>query len=114
MEDLQLERLQKTVRNVYDKVPYYRNKMDETGIKPEDIKSLKDLSKLPFTTKQDMRDTYPFGLFTVSRKQLLRVHASSGTTGKPHVVGYTKRDLEIWSACVARLTGGGGGRRSVG
>ena len=108
MEALQLERLQETVKRVYEKVPYYRNKMDEVGIKPSDITSLKDLSKLPFTTKQDMRDTYPFGLFTVPRKDLLRVHASSGTTGKPTVVGYTKKDLEIWSECVARLAVAGG------
>lgn len=108
MEALQLERLQKTVKRVYEKVPYYRAKMDEVHIKPEDIKSLSDLQKLPFTTKQDMRDTYPFGLFAVPRKELRRVHASSGTTGKPTVVGYTQNDLNMWSECVARVAVAGG------
>lgn len=107
-EALQLERLKTTVKRVYEKVPYYRAKMDEIHIKPEDIKCLADLSKLPFTTKQDMRDTYPFGLFAVEKKELRRVHASSGTTGKPTVVGYTNKDLEIWSECVARLAVAGG------
>lgn len=108
IEAIQLERLQLTVKRVYEKVPYYRAKMDEIHRKPEDINSLSDLSKLPFTTKQDMRNTYPFGLFSVPKKELLRIHASSGTTGKPTVVGYTQNDLNVWSECVARLAVAGG------
>ena len=108
MEALQLARLQETVQRVYDKVPYYRAKMDEKGVKPQDIKTLADLSKLPFTTKQDMRDTYPFGLFAVPQDEIVRIHASSGTTGKPTVVGYTRGDLETWTDCVARIACMGG------
>ena len=108
MEALQLARLQETVARVYEKVPYYRNKMDEAGVKPQDVKCLADLAKLPFTTKQDMRDTYPFGLFAVPREELVRIHASSGTTGKPTVVGYTRTDLETWTDCVARIACMGG------
>ena len=81
IEKIQLERLQETVKRVYEKVPPYRKKMEEAGVKPEDIKTLKDLAKLPFTTKADLRDNYPFGLFAVPKKDLVRVHASSGTTG---------------------------------
>ena len=103
MEALQLCRLKDTVRRVYEHVPAYRAKMDAAGVKPEDIKSLADLKELPFTTKQDMRDNYPYGLFAVPRKKLRRIHASSGTTGKPTVVGYTSADLEVWRECVARL-----------
>ncbi len=108
MESLQLARLQETVQRVYEKVPYYRAKMDEEGVKPQDIKTLADLSKLPFTTKQDMRDTYPFGLFAVPKDELVRIHASSGTTGKPTVVGYTRGDLETWTDCVSRIACMGG------
>ena len=108
IEKLQLERLQETVARVYEKVPYYRAKMDEMGVKPQDIQSLADLQKLPFTTKQDMRDTYPFGLFAVPQDELVRIHASSGTTGKPTVVGYTRGDLETWTDCVARIACMGG------
>lgn len=108
IEKLQLERLQETVARVYKKVPYYRAKMDEMGVKPQDIQSLADLQKLPFTTKQDMRDTYPFGLFAVPQDELVRIHASSGTTGKPTVVGYTRGDLETWTDCVARIACMGG------
>ena len=108
MEALQLSRLQETVARVYEKVPYYRAKMDEQGVKPQDIKALKDLSKLPFTTKQDMRDTYPFGLFAVPKDELVRIHASSGTTGKPTVVGYTRGDLDTWTDCVSRIACMGG------
>ncbi|MBQ8825801.1 MAG: phenylacetate--CoA ligase, partial [Oscillospiraceae bacterium] len=108
IEAIQLDKLQKVVARVYEKVPYYKNKMDEAGIKPEDVKTLDDLKKLPFTTKQDMRDTYPFGLFAVDKSELERIHASSGTTGKPTVVGYTKNDLDVWSECVARLAVMGG------
>ncbi|MBR2622639.1 MAG: phenylacetate--CoA ligase [Clostridia bacterium] len=108
MEALQLSRLQETVARVYEKVPYYRAKMDEKGVKPQDIKTLADLAKLPFTTKQDMRDTYPFGLFAVPKDQLVRIHASSGTTGKPTVVGYTRGDLDTWTDCVSRIACMGG------
>ncbi len=108
IEELQLARLQETVCRVYEKVPAYAKKMDEAGVKPEDIKSLSDLGKLPFVTKQDMRDNYPFGLFAVDRDELVRIHASSGTTGKPTVVGYTKGDLDVWTQCVSRIACMGG------
>lgn len=108
IEQLQLERLQETVNRVYAKVPAYAKKMDEANVKPEDIKSLSDLAKLPFVTKQDMRDTYPFGLFAVDKDDLVRIHASSGTTGKPTVVGYTQKDLETWTECVSRIACMGG------
>lgn len=97
------------VKRVYENVPLYRQRLDEAGIKPEDIKSVKDLSKLPFTYKQDLRDTYPYGLFAIPMTDVVRVHASSGTTGKQTVVGYSKNDMEIWAKCVARaLTAAGG------
>ena len=108
IQELQLFRLKKTVQRVYEKVPAYRKKMDEIGIRPEHIKTLKDVGRLPFTTKQDMRDTYPFGLFAVGKDELKRIHASSGTTGKPTVVGYTDNDIEVWRECVARLACAGG------
>ncbi len=108
IEKIQLERLQETVKRVYEKVLPYRNKMIEAGVTPNDIRSLDDLKKLPFVTKQDMRDNYPFGLFAVEKKDLLRIHASSGTTGKPTVVGYTKNDMEVWTECVSRIAAMGG------
>ena len=108
MEKLQLERLKETVNRVYERVPAYRAKMDVCGIKPKDISSLADLSKLPFVTKQDLRDNYPFGLFAVPKEELLRIHASSGTTGKPTVVGYTKGDMDTWTECVSRIACAGG------
>ncbi len=108
IEEIQLARLKETVNRVYEKVAPYRSKMDAVGIKPEDIKSLKDLSKLPFVTKQDLRDNYPFGLFAVPKKDLVRIHASSGTTGKPTVVGYTREDLKMWTECVSRIACMGG------
>ncbi len=108
IEALQLERLKETVTRVYEKVAPYRKKMDDLGVKPEDIKTLKDLAKLPFVTKQDMRDNYPFGLFAVNKEDLVRIHASSGTTGKPTVVGYTKGDLDTWTECVSRIACMGG------
>ena len=108
IEKIQLERLKKTVKRVYEKVPAYRAKMEAAGVTTEDIVTLKDIQKLPFTTKQDMRDNYPYGLFTVPKKELRRIHASSGTTGKPTVVGYTDHDLDIWKECVARLAVAGG------
>ncbi|MBR5900539.1 MAG: phenylacetate--CoA ligase [Clostridia bacterium] len=108
IEKIQLERLQETVARVYDKVEYYRAKMNKAGVKPSDIKSLDDLKLLPFVTKQDMRDTYPFGLFAVPKNELVRIHASSGTTGKPTVVGYTQNDLDVWTECVSRIACMGG------
>ncbi len=99
---LQSFRLSQTVRRVYENVPCYREKMDKAGVKPEDIVSVKDLHKLPFTCKQDLRDTYPYGLFAVGMDKVVRLHASSGTTGKQIVVGYTKNDLHTWQECCAR------------
>lgn len=108
IEEIQLERLKETVNRVYEKVLPYREKMIKAGVKPEDIRSLKDLAKLPFVTKQDLRDNYPFGLLAVDKKDLIRVHASSGTTGKPTVVAYTKNDLKTWTECVSRIACMGG------
>ncbi len=108
IEAIQLARLQETVTRVYAKVPAYRAKMDAAGVKPEDIKTLKDLAKLPFVTKQDLRDNYPFGLFAVPKEELVRIHASSGTTGKPTVVGYTQNDMDMWTECVSRIACMGG------
>lgn len=102
LQALQLERLKDTVKRVYEAVPYFRKKMDEVGVKPEHIKTLKDIDKLPFTTKDDLRINYPFGLFAVPFEDVVRIHASSGTTGKPTVVGYTRKDLEIWAEVMAR------------
>lgn len=108
LEALQLERLQALVKRVYEKIPFYKESFDKAGITPEDIKSLADLTKLPFTVKQDMRDAYPFGLFAVPRKEVVRVHCSSGTTGTATVVGYTQKDLENWGDCFARALYGAG------
>ena len=102
MRALQSERLVKLVKYVYDNVEFYRDRMDEHGIKPEDIKSIDDIVKLPYTTKNDLRDTYPFGLFAAPHSDIVRIHASSGTTGKATVVGYTQKDIDDWSECVAR------------
>ncbi len=102
LQNLQSKRLVKLVDRVYHNVEYYRKKMQAVGIEPGDIRGIEDITKLPFTTKDDLRDTYPFGLFAVPMSQIVRVHASSGTTGKATVVGYTRRDIEIWSECVAR------------
>ena len=99
---LQLSRLKTTVDRVYHKVPHYKKKFDAAGVKPADLNSLADLARFPFTVKSDLRDNYPFGMFAVPREQLLRLHASSGTTGKPTVVGYTKGDLDTWADLMAR------------
>ena len=101
-EKLQLERLQKVVKRAYENVPYYKKRFDEVGIKPKDIKTLKDIEKLPFTSKSDLRDAYPFGMFAVPEDDIVEVHTSSGTTGKPTVSGYTKKDIEIWGEVMAR------------
>lgn len=106
--ELQLERLQYTVRYCYDNVPFYKKKLDDAGVSPEQIRSLDDIRRIPPTTKADLRDNYPFGLFAVPMRDIVRVHASSGTTGKPTVVGYTKHDLDLWSDCVARLCAAAG------
>jgi phenylacetate-CoA ligase len=102
LRHIQGERLRETVERVYFNVPYYRNMMQEAGLGPESIQSIDDLRKLPFTTKHDLRDNYPFGLFAVPMSEIVRVHASSGTTGKPTVVGYTRNDIAIWSEVMAR------------
>lgn len=102
MHDLQGKRLRKLVDLVYHKTPFYRNKMQEMDLSPDDIRSIDDIVKLPFTTKQDLRDNYPYGLMAASQTEIVRVHASSGTTGNPTVVGYTRRDLEIWKEVIAR------------
>lgn len=99
---IQSKRLVRTVENVFHNVEFYRKRMQSVGLEPGDIKGIEDLHKLPYTTKADLRDTYPFGLFAVPRSQIVRVHASSGTTGKATVVGYTRHDLEIWAECVSR------------
>ncbi len=103
MTALQNARLVKTVNRVYRNVEFYRKKMQNLGIEPGDIKGIEDLPKLPYTTKDDLRDNYPCGLFAVPETEVVRIHASSGTTGKPTVVGYSKRDIEIWQECVARV-----------
>lgn len=102
LKKLQGIRLHKTVAHVYHNAPFYRKKMQEMGITPDDIQSIDDIVKLPFTTKHDLRDNYPFGLCSVPMSQIVRIHASSGTTGKPTVVGYTRKDLSSWSECLAR------------
>ncbi len=102
LESIQLRRLRRLVARVYEKVEPYRRKMEAAGIKPEDIRTLADLQKLPFTYKDDLRDNYPFGLFTVPLEDIVRIHASSGTTGKSTVVGYTKKDIETWANLMAR------------
>ena len=103
LEKLQLERLQRTVERCYNRVPFYKQKMDELGVRPEDINSLKDISKLPFTTKYDLRENYPFKMFAEPMDRIVRLHASSGTTGKPVVAGYTAKDLDTWAELIARV-----------
>ena len=107
---LQLQRLRHTLEHAYENVPHYRRAFDEKGVHPSDLKSLADIAKFPFTTKKDLRDNYPFGLFAVPRQQVSRIHASSGTTGKPTVVGYTKNDIDTWAGLVARSIRAAGGR----
>lgn len=110
-EAIQLRRLQATAARVYAAVPFYRQKFDEAGITPADIQSLDDLKRLPFTTKQDLRDNYPFGMFSVPMDTVVRIHASSGTTGQPTVVGYTARDIQTWATIMARALSAGGATR---
>jgi phenylacetate-CoA ligase len=112
LEELQFKRLKETLQRIYDHVSFYRDKMKKQGVKPDDIRSLSDLKYLPFTTKEDLRENYPFGLFAVEMDEVVRIHASSGTTGKMTVVGYTKNDLKTWSEVMARsITSAGGGPR---
>jgi phenylacetate-CoA ligase len=110
LADLQLERLRQTLRHAYDHVPAYRKKFDEAGVGPQDCRSLSDLARFPFTTKADLREGYPFGMFAVPMPQVRRLHASSGTTGRPTVVGYTENDLSMWADVVARSIRAAGGR----
>ena len=107
---LQLERLKWSVRHAYEHVPHYRRSFDAAGVHPDDVHGLDDLARLPFTTKQDLRDNYPFGMFAVPRAQVVRIHASSGTTGRPTVVGYTAQDIDTWSTVMARSIRAAGGR----
>lgn len=114
MIEVQTERLINTVKRVYYNVPFYRNKMQKANIEPSDIKSLEDLKKLPFTNKQDLRDTYPYGMFAVPMSEIVRIHASSGTTGKQTVVGYTRKDLDTWAEVIARsLSSAGADKESI-
>jgi phenylacetate-CoA ligase len=108
LEAIQLRRLQSVVVRVYNTVPFYKKRFDEAGVKPDDIRTIDDLRKLPFTYKDDLRDNYPFGMFTVPMDNVVRIHASSGTTGKPTVVGYTARDIQTWSELMARTLMAGG------
>lgn len=112
MSALQSARLVKTVKHVYHNVEFYRKKMQAVGLEPGDIKGIEDISKLPYTTKADLRDNYPFGLFAVPQSEIVRVHASSGTTGKATVVGYTRKDIDIWAECVSRVLYMAGIRRN--
>ena len=108
LRKLQGERLQGLVKRAYDHVPFYRGLMQDKGVKPEDVRDIADISKLPFITKPDFREQYPFGMFAVPQREIVRIHASSGTTGKPTVVGYTRTDIENWAECAARSLGCGG------
>jgi len=108
MKEIQLARLKQVIRRVYERVPFYREKMDALGITPDDIRTLEDIQKMPFTVKNDLRDHYPYGLFAEPMENIVRLHASSGTTGKPIVAGYTKDDLANWAECIARLAAAAG------
>ncbi|MET0312036.1 MAG: phenylacetate--CoA ligase, partial [Burkholderiaceae bacterium] len=110
LRGLQLKRLRQTLRHAYMNSPVYRAKFDAAGVHPDDCRSLDDLAKFPFTTKADLRGAYPFGMFAVPREQCARIHASSGTTGKPTVVGYTRNDIETWSHVMARSIRASGAR----
>jgi len=108
MKQLQLTRLQQAVDRAYRNVPFYQKRLDEAGVRPEDIRSLADIARIPFTVKTDLRDTYPFGMFAAPLKDIVRFHSSSGTTGKPIVVGYTRNDMEMWTECCARVASAAG------
>lgn len=111
LEAIQLRRLQDTLQRVYATVPFYKKRFDEVGFKPSELKTLEDLRRVPFTTKQDLRDNYPYGLFAVPMENVVRIHASSGTTGKPTVVGYTARDIQTWATLMARSLAAAGATR---
>ncbi|WP_409199087.1 MULTISPECIES: phenylacetate--CoA ligase family protein [Methanobrevibacter] len=114
LEELQLKKLQDTVHQAYERVPYYHKKFNEIGLYPEDIETLEDITKIPFTTKDDLRESYPFGMFAVPKKEIIEIHSSSGTTGKPVVSGYTRKDLDTWATIMARgLTGMGLGDEDI-
>lgn len=114
LEAIQLRRLQNTLQRVYATVPFYRKQFETAGITPKDIQSLDDLQKIPFTVKQDLRDNYPYSMFAVPMEQVVRIHASSGTTGKPTVVGYTRRDVDTWADLMARsLSAAGAGAGDI-
>ena len=102
MSALQGKRLHKIVEYVYHNVPFYRHKLQEMDLTPDDIRTIDDIVKLPFTTKKDLRDNYPFGLQAAPQSEIIRIHASSGTTGNPTIVGYTRKDIGVWSECMAR------------
>ncbi len=110
LRELQLERLKWSLKHAYDNVPFYKKSFDQHGVHPDDLNSLQDLAKFPFTVKDDLRDNYPFGMFAVPREQVVRVHASSGTTGNPTVVGYTQNDIDMWANLMARSIRAAGGR----
>jgi phenylacetate-CoA ligase len=110
LHELQVERLQETLRNAYDNVPHYRHAFEQAGVGPDDLTTPADLARFPFTTKEDLRQNYPFGMFAVPRERVARIHASSGTTGKPTVVGYTQGDVDSWSELMARSIRAAGGR----
>src|SRR6185295_3132303 len=110
LHSLQLQRLQWSLAHAYDHVPHYRKAFDGAGVHPRDCRSLADLARFPFTVKTDLRDNYPFGMFAVPREEVVRIHASSGTTGKPTVVGYTAKDIETWATVMARSIRAAGGR----
>ena len=109
---MQLSLLKKQVKRVYEKVPFYKEKFDDAGFKPEDLKTLDDISKIPFTTKDDLRQAYPFGLFAVPDEEIIEIHSTSGTTGTPVVSGYTQKDIDIWGECTARAIGMAGGDKN--
>lgn len=108
IEAIQLERLKWSVQHAYDHVPMYHDKMVKAGVKPSDIRTLKDISKIPLTTKTELREQYPFKLLAVPMREVVRIHASSGTTGQPITAGYTRRDLDTWAECIARIATAGG------
>jgi phenylacetate-CoA ligase len=110
LRTLQLERLRSSLRHAYEHVPFYRESFDKAGVHPDDCRSLEDLARFPFTTKADLRENYPYGMFAVPRDRVRRIHASSGTTGRPTIVGYTDNDLSLWADMVARSIRAAGGR----
>jgi phenylacetate-CoA ligase len=111
IEALQFHRMKRSLKHAYENSPFYRNRFIEADVHPEELKTLRDLAKFPFTVKQDLRDTYPFGMFAVPQDKVSRIHGSSGTTGKPTVVGYTQNDIDVWANLIARSIRAGGGRR---